>query len=113
MHALRRDVANTAKSVSTTRRSVSSASDVTGPLSSEEKDQSEQRERRPPNDVQRHLRKTQPRRDRLDDAHGDSHSDEAGGERKHSPSAVRFLSRNEATENDRGKDGQLERARIQ
>src|SRR6266568_9598131 len=112
MHALKRDVASTAKSESTTNRSTSSASDVIDVGSSEEEDQAKQGERGPARDVQRDLGQSQTGRRRFDDADGDPYSGEPGDEREQPNTAARPRRGDEHVQNDRREQRQLERARV-
>src|SRR5260370_39420711 len=88
MHALSRDVPNTAKSLSTTRNSASSARDFMRGSSScrlaEEQDESEEADRRPHGAVERHLWQAQTGHDRLHNADRDGKPDEPNGEQRQS-----------------------------
>src|SRR5260370_9224575 len=113
MQALRREVASTAKSLRTTRKSASSASAVIMPVSSENQDEAEQSQRRSANDVQLHFWQPQASHDRLDDPDGDSNREETGNEGPESRPTRRTTPWRRDVEDDDGEHRELERAGVQ
>src|SRR5438552_5194203 len=113
MHALRRDIASTAKSDKTTRKSASSVRDVIGAASPDDEDQTEQPERGRTGDVHGNLRQPEARDERLDNADRDAGADHAGEQREPRQWSTGPAAGDQDVEHDGGEDRELERARVE